>query len=185
MARTLSTINNLGGIYNASTLPEKTLFQATTLNTDTYLESLDIFFKAFYDWILLNNLPISTEEFNIEKELVKTEMNYHTTSMSAELSSLIDFAYYGVENKNGDIDHITLKDISNFVINYLRKCPISIVITGNFNEEKVLEISEKYLGGHDYNPIKFPAIQTKSNFGNNFKLSPYNQSAIQSFFSRF
>lgn len=157
--------DSLGAEYNAFTSQESTGYFVKSANL--YVENIIDLVADIY----LNSL-FSPSEIEKEKGVIIEEMNYLEDNPSKKIYDLFNQLLYGdqpagwpVIGEKETVLKIDQKDFFAYKKNYYNAKNTLVVISGNFNSQRVLNLIEKYFGkiipGKKISPLKTIIFQKK------------------------
>lgn len=172
-------IDSIGAQINAFTSKELTCYytKSTCERFEDSLEVLsDIFFNATFD----------DSEMKKEKGVIIEEINMCEDTPEDLLLDLLAESYYGktgfgktILGSIKNVSSFTRQDVKNYMDKYYTADNVVISVAGNVEEEKVVELVEKYFS-HGFSKRKSHAqFKTKETFSNHkYKVKKIEQTHI-------
>ncbi|HEX3028656.1 MAG TPA: pitrilysin family protein [Clostridia bacterium] len=140
------SIDNIGGQLNAFTGKECTCYYTKTLDTH-----LDISFDVLSD--MLFNSKFSAKDIDIERKVILEEIGmYQDNPEELVHDVLIESAWdgnslgYSILGTQNSLDKIDRKIIKSYIKNNYTPKNTVISVAGNFEDEKLIELVNKYFG---------------------------------------
>jgi predicted Zn-dependent peptidase len=151
-------VKGLGGVNNASTGFDYTHYFIKS-SSKNLSKSLELFAE------LMENLTLSDEEFQPERDVVLEERRWRTDN------SPIGYLYFRLFNNaflyhpyhwtpigfKDDIKNWTIEDIKEFHANYYQPSNAIIIVAGDIDAKTVFEQSEKYFKDIKSKPVLYPS----------------------------
>jgi predicted Zn-dependent peptidase len=151
-------VKGLGGVNNASTGFDYTHYFIKS-SSKNLSKSLELFAE------LMENLTLSDEEFQPERDVVLEERRWRTDN------SPIGYLYFRLFNNaflyhpyhwtpigfKDDIKNWTIEDIKKFHANYYQPSNAIIIVAGDIDAKTVFEQSEKYFKDIKSKPVLYPS----------------------------
>lgn len=183
--QTSKDIEKVGGWLNACTFFNFTKYYCR-LPYDKYEIGLDV----LSDMIWNNTIP--KEEFDMEKQVILEEIKMCIDDpmclASDKLLEIMNKDYHNRQTISGtveDVSNITREQMIEFINKYYIPENISIVITGKFDEDKIIDYLNKYNDNIDYkyNELVLEDDKFVTNFENSDELviTKNNEQSIISF----
>lgn len=179
-----NSIEKVGGLFDACTFFNFTKYYCV-LPYDKYECGLDI----LSDIIWNNTIP--EEEFDMEKQVILEEIKMYMDNPSDlaldELMGVMNKQYPNRQSISGtieDVSNITREQMINFINKYYIPKNISIVVTGNFDENKVIDFLNNYSDiDYNYDNLILKDDNFVANFDNSDELiiTKGNEQSIISF----
>ena len=151
-------VKGLGGVNNASTGFDYTHYFIKS-SSKNLSKSLELFAE------LMENLTLSDEEFQPERDVVLEERRWRTDN------SPIGYLYFRLFNNaflyhpyhwtpigfKDDIKNWTIENIKEFHANYYQPSNAIIIVAGDIDAKTVFEQSEKYFKDIKSKPVLYPS----------------------------
>ncbi|MCX7726052.1 MAG: insulinase family protein [Chitinispirillaceae bacterium] len=161
-------VNETGGYCNAF----------TTEDTTVYINNVP---KDFFEMVLklesdrMDNLTLDNELFNIEKKVIIEE--YHNYINNPLVKSFLEFRkeFFGNHpyaisplGTLSDLENLTVDACRNYYQRWYKPSNAKVVIVGDVEADKALELTEKYFGekrdnNKSYNSISLQSREKESN----------------------
>jgi zinc protease len=140
-------ISSIGGRYNATTDFDRTLYFQTF--PSNYLERV-----LWMEADRMRSLDVTDENFKSERDVVKEERRVRVENppFGRLFGLVLDKTYtthpYRIDaiGSMADLDAATLQDVKDFHSLYYVPNNATLVVTGDFNPEQVVQWTEKYFG---------------------------------------
>lgn len=169
----ISFIQRIGGALNAATTEDKTIFYQTVPSNQLAL-------VLWLESDRMKSLEINAS--NVERTKIDLiEEIRHRKSIDPYLESSLLFDQYlfpsiayshPVFGKEEDLRELTVEDVKNFYSSYYRPNNAVLIICGNLNKKKTIELVRKYFGtlpkGEDIAPLPPVQLPEKKNIDNTY-----------------
>ncbi|MFL6194224.1 MAG: M16 family metallopeptidase [Thermoanaerobaculia bacterium] len=140
-------ISSIGGRYNATTDADRTLYFQTF--PSNFLERV-----LWMEADRMRSLDVTDENFKSERDVVKEERRVRVENppFGRLFEIVLDKTYtthpYRIDaiGSMADLDAATLQDVKDFHSLYYVPNNATIVVSGDFNPEQVIQWTEKYFG---------------------------------------
>jgi len=164
----ISFIQRIGGTLNAATTEDKTIFYQTVPSNQL----------ALVLWLESDRMKaLEINASNVERtkiDLIEEIRHRKSIDPYLESSLLFDqhlfpsFAYsHPVFGKEEDLRELTVEDVKNFYSSYYRPNNAVLIICGNLNKKKTIDLVRKYFGtlpkGEDITPLLPVQLPEKKN----------------------
>ena len=171
-------VDKLGGQINAFTGKESTCYYVKTLdeNIEKAVEVLfDILFHSVFD----------PEEMEKEKQVIYEEINMHEDSPEDDIHDVFYEAVFRdhplgtpILGTKKILSDLTREDLKNYIADNYTTGNVVISVTGNFQEERILEVFEGYFRDLSMKKQKAVDFQPVSQPGFIFKEKDIEQAHI-------
>jgi zinc protease len=143
-----SIVAAIGGVYNGSTGPDRTVFNETI----PFCDDLPIVFELEAD--RMSDLQLTIADFEKEREVVLEELRQRTDGGGmARVREILDSRrstefelQHGVQGSAEDIAHLTVDTLARFYANNYQPASASVIVTGNFDPQRIGAQVRRYFG---------------------------------------
>ncbi len=136
----------IGGNLNAYTTREYTCYFAKSVDED-----VETVFDILSD--MYRNSLLAEAETELERGVILEEISMYEDSpedvVQESLAKIVwgnDPLGYGIAGTRRTVEAITAKDLRHFMEKYYTAWNTVLAVVGNYDEEKIIELSEKYFG---------------------------------------